>query len=104
MQVLSGKFPIDYPSEGLIRFCRRYQVQRLALFGSVLREDFRPDSDIDILVKFHPSARVSFMTLGQMKRELSSIFQRQGDLVPEEGLKAAIRDEVLASAREVYAA
>ncbi|HMN62106.1 MAG TPA: nucleotidyltransferase family protein, partial [Anaerolinea sp.] len=82
----------------------RYQVKRMALFGSVLRDDFRPDSDIDVLVVFSPSARTSFMTLGKMKRELSAMFQRQVDLVPQEGLKPSIRDSVLASAQEVYAA
>jgi uncharacterized protein len=85
-------------------FCRRYKVQRLALFGSVLRNDFRSDSDIDVLVVFEPSAFVTFITLGKMKRELSEIFQRQVDLVPQEGLKPAIREAVLSSAMEVYAA
>jgi uncharacterized protein len=85
-------------------FCRRYKVQRLALFGSVLRNDFRSDSDIDILVVFEPSAFITFITLGKMKRELSEIFQRQVDLVPQEGLKPAIREAVLSSAMEVYAA
>lgn len=84
-------------------FCRQYQVQRLALFGSVLREDFHPDSDIDVLVVFDPSARITFMTLGRMKRELSGIFERPVDLVPQEGLKPAIREAVLSSAQEVYA-
>lgn len=85
-------------------FCQRYDVQRLALFGSVLRGDFRPDSDIDVLVVFDPSARVTFLTLGRMKRELSEIFQRPVDLVPQEGLKPAIREVVLSTAQEVYAA
>jgi len=95
---------IDIPKESLESFCRRYQIRRLALFGSVLREDFRPDSDVDVLVTFEPSAIVSFMTLGQMKRELSSILKRPVDLVPQEGLKPAIRNSVLESAEEVYAA
>lgn len=85
-------------------FCQQYQVQRMAVFGSVLRDDFRPDSDIDVLVVFNPSARITFMTLGRMKRELSTLFQSQVDLVPQEGLKPAIREAVLSSAQEVYAA
>ena len=76
----------------------------MALFGSVLRDDFRPESDIDILVVFDPSARITFMTLGKMKRELSTLFRREVDLVPQEGLKPAIRESVLSSAQEVYAA
>lgn len=95
---------VKLPEESLQRFCQRYQVRRMALFGSVLRDDFRPDSDIDILVVFDPSARVTFMTLGRMKRELSALFERQVDLVPQEGLKPAIREAVIASAEEVYAA
>jgi len=95
---------ISVPERKIKDFCRRYQVQRMALFGSVLRDDFRPDSDIDILVVFDPSAFVTFMTLGKMKRELSEIFQREVDLIPQEGLKPAIREAVLSSTQEVYAA
>ena len=84
-------------------FCQRYKVQRLALFGSVLREDFRPDSDIDVLVIFDPNARPTFMTLGKMKRELSELFQRPVDLVPQEGLKSVIQEAILSTALEVYA-
>jgi len=84
-------------------FCRHYQVRRLALFGSVLRDDFRPDSDIDVLVVFHPSTRVTFMILGRMKRELSEMFQHPVDLVPQQGLKPSIREAVLSTAQEVYA-
>ena len=95
---------IAIPERGIQDFCVRYHVKRMALFGSVLREDFRPDSDIDVLVVFSPSAQVTFMTLGKMRRELSSMFHRKVDLVPQEGLKPAIRDSVLSSAQEVYAA
>lgn len=97
-------FAINIPEQKIRDICQRYQVQRLAVFGSVLRDDFRLDSDIDILVIFDPSARVTFMTLGRMKRELTEIFKRQVDLVPQEGLKPAIREAVLSSARELYAA
>lgn len=76
----------------------------MALFGSVLRDDFRPDSDVDILVTFEPGARITLMTLGRMQRELSALFQRPVDLIPQDGLKPALRDEVLSSARVVYAA
>jgi hypothetical protein len=76
----------------------------MALFGSVLRDDIRPESDIDVLVVFDPSAHITFMTLGKMSRELSGMFQRSVDLVPQEGLKLAIRDAVISSAQEIYAA
>lgn len=95
---------IRIPKRKIRDFCQRYKVKRLALFGSVLRADFHPDSDIDVLVVFDPSARVTFLTLGRMKRELSVIFQRPVDLVPQDGLKPAIREIVLSSAQEVYAA
>jgi predicted nucleotidyltransferase len=95
---------IQIPEKKIQEFCRRYHVRRMALFGSVLRDDFRPDSDVDVLVVFDLSARTSFVTLGKMKRELSTIFRRPVDLVPQEGLKPAIRETVLASAQEVYAA
>jgi hypothetical protein len=90
--------------ESLESFCRRHRVRRLALFGSVLRDDFRPDSDVDVLVIFETGARVSFLTLGRMKQELTGLFQREVDLVPQEGLKPTIRADVLESSREIYAA
>ena len=95
---------IKIPTENLDSFCQRYQVRRLSLFGSVLRDDFRADSDIDVLVQFEPDARVGFMTLGKMQRELAALFKRPVDLIPQDGLKPVIREEVLASAQEVYAA
>lgn len=95
---------INISTENLDSFCQRYQVRRLSLFGSVLRDDFRSDSDIDVLVQFEPDARVGFMTLGKMQRELAEIFKRPVDLIPQDGLKPVIREEVLASAQEVYAA
>lgn len=95
---------LKIPYDQLNKFCRRYQVQRLALFGSVVTDQFRPDSDVDVLVAFDPSAQVTFMTLGRMSRELSSLFQRPVDLVLQDGLKPVIREAVLASAQEVYAA
>lgn len=74
------------------------------MFGSVLSADFRPDSDIDILVTFKPDAQVGFLTLARMKRELSDLLQRPVDIVPQTGLKSVIRESVLESAQELYAA
>lgn len=92
------------PKKDLQEFCRRYQVNRLALFGSVLRQDFRNDSDVDVLVSFEPNAHVGFITLSRMQRELSELFKRPVDLVLMDGLKPVIRDSVLANIEEVYAA
>lgn len=95
---------INFPSEEIESFCKRNHIRRLSLFGSILRDDFMAESDIDVLVQFNPDARVSFMSLGKMQRELSTIFQRPVDLVPQDGLKSTIRDQVLSTAQEIYAA
>lgn len=92
------------PRKQLQAFCQRYQVRRLALFGSQARGEARPESDVDLLVTFQPEAQVGFLTLGKMRRELTEIFHRPVDLVPQEGLKPVIREAVLAEARELYAA
>ena len=96
--------PIPIATERLVALCRRYRVQRLALFGSAFREDFGPDSDIDLLVTFEPDAKIGFLALGQMRRELMAIFRRPVDLVPQDGLKPQIREAVLAGAELIYAA
>ena len=85
-------------------FCRRNHIRTLSIFGSALREDFGPDSDVDVLVEFEPNAPVGFMALGRMQRELSALLQRPVDLVPRAGLKPAIRQTILAAAEELYAA
>lgn len=97
----SARVPI--PREQISDFCRRNGIRSLALFGSALRADFRPDSDVDILVEFAPEVRVGFMALGRMQRELEVIFQRPVDLVPREGLKPRIRKSVLDTSEVVYA-
>ena len=95
---------IDIPLERLAEFCRRYGVRELSLFGSALRDDFGPDSDLDILVEFDPSAEVGFITLSRMQRELAALLGRRVDLVPKQGLKEKIRRHVLDSAEVIYAA
>ena len=95
---------VDIPVNEVADFCRRHQIRGLALFGSVLREDFSPGSDIDVLVEFEPDAQVGFITLSQMRRELSEILRRPVDLVPKVGLKPRIRETVLSSAETIYAA
>jgi uncharacterized protein len=100
--ITSARIPV--PDRQLPGFCRRYHVRRLALFGSVLRDDFRLDSDVDVLVAFEPGARIGFVTLSRMQRELTELFQRPVDLVPMDGLKPIIRESVMSSAQDVYAA
>jgi predicted nucleotidyltransferase len=94
---------IEISRQRLTEFCRRYPIQRLSLFGSVLRADFKTNSDVDVLVTFIPGVPVGFLMMGRMKRELAALFQHRVDLVPETGLKPVIRDEILASVEEIYA-
>jgi predicted nucleotidyltransferase len=99
-----SRVKIGIPKQELAEFCRRYHVQKLALFGSVLGDNFRAESDVDVLVSFHPNAHVGFITFSRMQRELAELFQRPVDLVPMDGLKPVIRDSVLSDIEEVYAA
>jgi uncharacterized protein len=92
------------PSESLHRLCREFHVRELLLFGSALRADFPEESDLDLLVEFEPDAKVGFLTLSRLQRELSALAGRRVDLVPKRGLKPAIRAEVLGQARLLYAA
>ena len=95
---------ITIPQDKIVDFCRRNQIRRLEFFGSVLREDFGPDSDVDVLVEFEPEAQIGFIALSRIGRELGELLQRPVDLVPRGGLKPAIREAVLSSAEVVYAA
>ena len=72
---------LHLPETEIERFCRRWQISELSLFGSVLREDFRPDSDIDVLVRFAPDTRWSLFDMVRMQKELEAILGREVDLV-----------------------
>ena len=100
--MLSRQLPVS--EEMIADYCRRNRIQSLSLFGSVLRPDFRPDSDVDVLVEFHPGTGVGMLALGRMQRELGQLLGRPVDLVPKAGLKPLVRESVLASAESVYAA
>jgi uncharacterized protein len=95
---------IDIDQGKVADFSSRHEVAELALFGSALREDFGPESDVDILVTFKPGARVSLFDLVDMADELSALFGRRVDLVPKEGLKPRIRRSVIESSQVFYAA
>jgi len=94
---------LDISPNDIQAFCQRYQIRELALFGSVLRDDFRTDSDIDVLVEFEPEAQIGFLALARMQRELSMIFRHPVDLVTKPGLKPKIRQVVLDSMQVLYA-
>ena len=94
---------IEADMAALAEICKRYHVRELSLFGSVLRDDFRPDSDVDVLVEFEPEASVSLFDLSDLKYELSELLGRPVDLVEKAGLKRIVRDEVLSSAEVLFA-
>jgi len=92
------------PKEEIAEFCRRHHIRKLSLFGSVLRDDFRPDSDIDVLVEFEPGHAVGFEII-DMEEELSRLFGgHKVDIVQEKYLNRWLRPRVLASAEVQYAA
>lgn len=95
---------IRVPKEELAEFCRRNQIRRLSLFGSVLREDFGPDSDVDVLVEFEPEARVGLFALARMEMELSELLGHRVDLNTPGFLSRYFRDQVLEEAEVQYAA
>ncbi len=80
---------ITLPMPQIREFCQRWQIIEFALFGSVLRDDFRPDSDIDCLVKFSTNAHWTLLHIGKMEDELKDIFQRDVDLVSRRGLESS---------------
>ena len=85
------------------QFCRSHHIRRLALFGSVLRDDFRPDSDVDVLVEFEPGQEPGLLGLARMERELSETLGRQVDIRTPADLSQLFRDEVVATAEVQYA-
>ena len=95
------KARIEIPKETLADFCRRNHIRRLAFFGSVLRDDFTPESDVDVLVEFEPGARVGLRFFG-MERELSEILKHKVDLNTPGFLSKYFRDNVIAEAEVLY--
>lgn len=94
---------IDIPMTELAALCRRYHVRELALFGSVLRDDFRADSDIDVLVEFEADAPIGLFEFVHLKNDLARLLGREVDLVEKQGLKRWVRAPVLSTARVIYA-
>ena len=88
----------------LASICRRYRVLELSVFGSVARGEASDASDVDLLVVFERDAKVTLFTLVELQSDLAALLQRPVDLVPKEGLKPAIRSEVLSEAQILYAA
>ncbi len=96
---------ISIPPERIAAFCRRWRVAELALFGSALRDDLRPESDIDVLVTFAPDASWGLFELAAMREELGQLFGREVDLVEKEALRNPFRRHAILTSRQVlYAA
>lgn len=95
---------LEVSDSALTAFARRYGVASMALFGSVLRADFDETSDVDILVEFKPDRTPGLFTLSAMERELESVLSRRVDLRTYPDLSRYFRDDVVASARVIYAA
>lgn len=102
------ELPIEIPYDSIIEFCKKWQIIEFALFGSVLRDDFGPDSDIDVLVKFSEKAQTTLFDMVDMKNELETIFGRTVDLLSRRGVESSRnpirKNAILNSAELLYAA
>lgn len=99
---MNHSIPINLPKSALAEFCQRHHIRKLSLFGSVLREDFRPDSDVDFLVEFEPEHIPGLIRLAGIELELSDLIQRKADLRTPQDLSRYFRDEVLQNAIVQY--
>jgi predicted nucleotidyltransferase len=99
---------IEIPHEKIAEFCRRWRIEELSIFGSALRDDFRPDSDVDVLVRFSPEARWGLFDLMRMEEELKTIFGREVDLVERSAVEHSRnyvrRKAILNNLEPIYAA
>lgn len=105
MNMIQPAFPLS--EQDIQIFCDRWQIIELALFGSILRDDFRPDSDIDLLVTFSPKADWSLLDHAKMQQELASLLNRDVDLVSKRAIERSHnwirRQEILNTAQVIYA-
>lgn len=99
-----GSLQLIVQKEEIAEFCHRHNIRKLAFFGSVLRQDFQPGSDVDALVEFEPGHRVGLIRLARTERELSELIGRKVDLNTEGFLSPHFREEVLKEAEVQYVA
>jgi len=92
---------ITIPQKQIDDFCQRHHITKMAMFGSVLRDDFGPESDIDILVAFHPDY-IPGLAFFRMQEELTTIFRRDVDLLTFTGISKYFRKKILREAQNVY--
>lgn len=105
--IQTGSNPIkQLRSDQIKAFCERWQIRELSLFGSALRSDFRPDSDLDLLVSFFPSAPWTLIDLVTMQQELETIVNREVDLIEKRAIENSYnwirRDAILSTAQVIY--
>jgi predicted nucleotidyltransferase len=92
----------EIPKDRIAEFCRRQHIAKLALFGSVLRADFRPESDVDVLVEFEPGYHIGLFGMAGLEMELSEMLGRKVDLRTPQDLSRYFRNEVVQSAEVQY--
>lgn len=92
----------DYDKTEVAQVCERYGVSELLMFGSGVRGDFNPSSDIDLLVAFRPGERVGWFRFSELQEALESVFRREVHLVPKNGLRPVFRENVLAEAVPLF--
>ena len=101
-----SKIHINLPTEKIAEFCKKWKIKEFALFGSVLREDFKPDSDIDVLVTFSEDAKHTLFDVVHMEEELKNIFGRDVDLISRRGIESSRnyirRKAILSSRKSIY--
>ncbi len=93
---------IDIPDDKIAEFCAKYPIRKLSLFGSVLRDDFRPDSDVDVLVEFEPNAGVTYLDMATMEIELAEVIGYKVDLREPEELSHYLRAKIVSTAMPLY--
>ena len=94
---------VDFPMDRIGEICRQYRIKELSVFGSALRDDFRSDSDVDLLVDFQPNHGLGLIAYLSCQDDLRETLGRPVDLVQKSGLKRFVKDEVLRTAKVVYA-
>ena len=103
-----NKAKIRIPKTKIARFCKRWNVSEIAFFGSVLHPDFRPESDVDILISFLPDAHITLFDMARMQEELQTIFKREVDLISKRGVENSRnylrRKNILNSAQVIHVA
>lgn len=92
--------------EQLAAFCQQWQITELALFGSILRDDFHPDSDVDVLVAFSPDAKLSLLDLVELQHQFAALFGREVDVIEKQTIETSPnwvrRNEILSTATLIY--